>query len=148
MPINRPLNGYVIRDVGESILDDDDVNVYTPFHPADERSINNRRLQRISSFSRSKRIQLLSSIHYSFNQFNKMFGRPYGAINSWNQDYQTVGYGNYGYGIYSQDVEVHRNPFTGRVNIERDLDFVPLGGAGMFNSYRGFPYGLHQHYHQ
>ena len=38
-----------------------------------------------------------------------MFARPIGALNSWNQDYLTVGYGNYGYGIYSQDVDVDRH---------------------------------------
>ena len=76
-----------------------------------------------------------------------MFRQPYGGINSWNQDYQTVGYGNYGYGIYSQDVEVHRNPFTGRVNVERDIDFVPVGG-NPFGAYGGFPGAIHQHYHR
>ncbi|CAF1108690.1 unnamed protein product [Adineta ricciae] len=66
-------------------------------------------------------------------------------INSWNNDYQTVGYGNYGYGIYTQDVEVHRNPFTGRVNIEREVDFVPIGNH--FQPYTGFPAAIRQHYH-
>jgi len=75
-----------------------------------------------------------------------MFARPIGAINSWNQDYQTIGYGNYGYGIYSQDVEVHRNPFTGRLNIDRDVDFIPLGNS-TFGLYGGFRPPIHQHYH-
>ena len=76
-----------------------------------------------------------------------MFGQPYGAINSFNQDYQTVGYGNYGYGIYSQDVEVHRNPFTGRVNVERDIDFIPVGNS-VFRPYAGYTLPIHQHYHR
>lgn len=74
-----------------------------------------------------------------------MFARPIGVINSWNQDYQTVGNGNYGYGIYSRDVEVHRNPFTGRVNIDEDVDFFPLGSA--FTPYGGYRPVIHQHYH-
>ena len=73
-----------------------------------------------------------------------MFARPIGAINSWNQDYQTVGFGNYGYGIYSQDVEVYRNPITGRVNVERELDFVPVGNA--FRPYGSFPAAVFHHY--
>lgn len=76
-----------------------------------------------------------------------MFGASYGGVNSWNQDYQRVGYGNYGYGIYSQDVEVHRNPFTGRVNVERDIDFVPLRNSH-FGAYAGFSPAIHQHYHR
>jgi len=75
-----------------------------------------------------------------------MFGGPVGVLNSSNQDYQTIGFGNYGYGIYTQDVEVHRNPFTGRVEVERDLDFVPLGNS-IFGPYGGPPYGIHQSYH-
>ena len=76
-----------------------------------------------------------------------MFGASAGGINSWNQDYQTVGYGNYGYGMYSQDVEVHRNPYTGRVNVERDIDFVPVGN-NYFRPYAGYNSGVHQHYHR
>ncbi len=75
-----------------------------------------------------------------------MIATPLMPINSWNQDYQTVGFGNYGYGIYSQDVEVYRNPFTGRVNIERDVDFVPLGNR-YFSPYASFPAAYHQHYY-
>ncbi|CAF3857950.1 unnamed protein product, partial [Adineta steineri] len=45
---------------------------------------------------------------------------------SWNRDYQTITYGNYGYGIYTQDVELHRNPYTGRLNVEREVDFTPI----------------------
>ncbi|UJR10669.1 hypothetical protein I4U23_014864 [Adineta vaga] len=78
--------------------------------------------------------------------------RSYGKLVSYrhnadaqNQDYQTIGYGNYGYGIYTQDVEVHRNLFTGRVNIEREIDFVPLG-HNHFQPYTGFPAAIHQHY--
>jgi hypothetical protein len=74
-----------------------------------------------------------------------MFARPIGALNSWNQDYVTVGYGNYGYGIYSQDVDVHRNRFTGRINVERDVDFIPLNSG--FRPYASFPAAVHQHYH-
>ncbi|CAF4251395.1 unnamed protein product, partial [Rotaria magnacalcarata] len=46
-------------------------------------------------------------------------------INNWDRDYVTIGYGNYGYGIYSQDFDIHQNPFTGYVSVERDLDFIP-----------------------
>ncbi len=73
-----------------------------------------------------------------------MFARPIGAINSWNQDYQTVGFGNYGYGIYSQDVEVYRNPITGRMNVEREIDFVPVGNT--FRPYASFPAAVYHHY--
>jgi hypothetical protein len=76
-----------------------------------------------------------------------MYGQPYGAINNVSQDYQSVGYGNYGYGIYSQDVEVHRNPFTGRVNVERDIDFTPVGNS-VFRPYAGYSFPVHQHYHR
>jgi hypothetical protein len=75
-----------------------------------------------------------------------MYSRPIGAMNNWNQDYQVAGYGNYGYGIYSQDVELHRNPFTGRLHLDRDIDFVPLGYSS-FSPYATFPAGYHQHYH-
>lgn len=75
-----------------------------------------------------------------------MFSQPVRVINSWNQDYQTVGIGNYGYGIYSQDVEVHRNPFTGLVRVERDVDFIPIRNSG-FGSYANYPFPVHQHYH-
>jgi hypothetical protein len=67
-------------------------------------------------------------------------------IDQSNQDYQTVGFGNYGYGIYLQDVEVYRNPFTGRANIERDVDFIPLTG-NPFRSYAGFSVAIDQQYH-
>jgi hypothetical protein len=46
-----------------------------------------------------------------------------------NQDYQTVGFGNYGYGIYVQDV-----------------DFIPLPG-NPFRSYADFSVAIDQHYH-
>jgi hypothetical protein len=68
-------------------------------------------------------------------------------INNWNTDYQTIGYGNYGYGIYTQDVELIRNPFTGRLNLEREVDFVPLGSSlSHFQPYTGFPAAIRQHY--
>jgi len=71
-----------------------------------------------------------------------MFAQP---INSLDQDYQTVGFGNYGYGIYSQDVELYRNPFTGHLNVSRDIDFIPLGNSA-FRPYASFPAAYHQHY--
>ncbi|CAF0857812.1 unnamed protein product [Adineta steineri] len=86
---------------------------------------------------------------------NNMLAQPIGinnmnaintmnTANTWNNDYQTVGYGNYGYGIYTQDVELSRNPFTGRINLEHEIDFVPLGNQ--FQPYTGFPASIHQHY--
>ncbi|CAF4051411.1 unnamed protein product, partial [Rotaria magnacalcarata] len=60
-------------------------------------------------------------------------------------DYVTIGYGNYGYGIYSQDFDIHQNPFTGYVSVERDLDFIPFGN-NTFSPYRSFPMVVHQHY--
>ena len=75
----------------------------------------------------------------------KMIGTPIAPINSWNNDYQTIGYGNYGYGIYTQDVEVYRNSFTGRTNIEREVDFVLLSNR-YFQPHTGFPAAIHQHY--
>ncbi|CAF3325704.1 unnamed protein product [Rotaria socialis] len=66
-------------------------------------------------------------------------------INNWNRDYAAISYGNYGYGIYTQDFDVHRNPFTGYVYLERDLDFIPLGN-NTFSPYRSFPMAIHQHY--
>jgi hypothetical protein len=74
-----------------------------------------------------------------------MFRQPIGGINSWNQDYQTLSYGNYGYGLYSQDVELYRNPLTGRINVEREIDFVPVGNS-YFRPYAGFPAAIYQHY--
>jgi hypothetical protein len=74
-----------------------------------------------------------------------MYGQPIGGINSWNQDYQTIGYGNYGYGLYSQDVALHPNPMMGRMNVERELDFVPVGNSH-FQPYTGFPASIYQHY--
>ena len=74
-----------------------------------------------------------------------MFATPAVPINSWNNDYQVVGYGNYGYGIYTQDVDVYRNPWTGRPMIEREVDFVPLGHRH-FQPYTGVPAAIHQHY--
>jgi hypothetical protein len=65
--------------------------------------------------------------------------------NSWNRDYQTVGFGNYGYGIYTQEADVYRNLFTGRLNVEREVDFTPLT-ANHFQPYTGYAAAIHQHY--
>ncbi|CAF1105559.1 unnamed protein product [Adineta steineri] len=77
-----------------------------------------------------------------------MFTQPIAAIspmNSWNRDYQTITYGNYGYGIYTQDVELYRNPYTGRVNVEREVDFTPIGN-NYYQPITGIPASIHQHY--
>lgn len=75
-----------------------------------------------------------------------MFRQPIvGGINSWNRDYQTVGFGNYGYGIYTQDVELQRNPFTGGLNVGHDIDFIPLSNSTV-GPYASFPAAYHQHY--
>ncbi|CAF1562014.1 unnamed protein product [Adineta steineri] len=77
-----------------------------------------------------------------------MFARPIAAItpmNTWNRDYQTITYGNYGYGIYSQDVELYRNPYTGRLNVEREVDFIPIGN-NYYQPITGIPAAIHQHY--
>ncbi|CAF3901573.1 unnamed protein product, partial [Adineta steineri] len=76
-----------------------------------------------------------------------MFTQPIAAIspmNSWNRDYQTIAYGNYGYGIYTQDVELYRNPYTGRVNVEREVDFTPIGN-NYYQPITGIPASIHQH---
>ncbi|CAF1218252.1 unnamed protein product [Adineta steineri] len=77
-----------------------------------------------------------------------MFAQPIAAIspmNSWNTNYQTISYGNYDYGIYSQDVELYRNPYTGRVNVEREVDFIPIGNQ-YSQPITGIPAAIHQHY--
>lgn len=76
-----------------------------------------------------------------------MFPTPTSMVNNWNKDYYTVDIGNYGYGIYSQDVAFHRDPFTGRTSIERDIDFVPLSNSS-FGPYASYPAAVHQHYHR
>ena len=73
-----------------------------------------------------------------------MFARPIGAISSWSQDYKTVGHGIYGYGIYSQDIEIYRNPITGHVNIERELGFIPVENG--FPAYGSLPGPVHHQY--
>ncbi|CAF1653590.1 unnamed protein product, partial [Adineta steineri] len=52
---------------------------------------------------------------------------------------------NYGYGIYSQDVELYRSPYTGRVNVEREVDFIPIGNQ-YSQPITGIPATIHQHY--
>jgi hypothetical protein len=77
-----------------------------------------------------------------------MYAQPIGINpmnNGWNRDYQTVGYGNYGYGIYTQEADVYRNLFTGRLNTEREVDFVPLT-TNHFQPYTGYAAAIHQHY--
>ncbi|CAF1245139.1 unnamed protein product [Adineta steineri] len=78
-----------------------------------------------------------------------MFAQSIAAIspmnNSWNRNYQTISYGNCDYLIYSQDVELYRNPYIGRVNVEREVDFIPIGNQ-YFQSITGIPAAIHQHY--
>ena len=64
-----------------------------------------------------------------------MSDASYGGINSWKQDCQRVGYE-----IYSQNVEVHCNPFT-----RRDLDFIPLRSS-YFRRYTGCPAAVHRQF--
>ncbi|CAF0761904.1 unnamed protein product [Adineta steineri] len=59
--------------------------------------------------------------------------------------YTCITYGNYGYGIYSQDVELYRNPYTGRLNVEREVDFIPIGN-NYYQPITGIPAAIHQHY--
>lgn len=74
-----------------------------------------------------------------------MFGGPIVMGNGWNDTYRTLGYGNYGFGLYSQDVELIRNPITGRINIERELDFIPTAST-MYRPYASFPAAVYHHY--
>ncbi|CAF0882042.1 unnamed protein product [Adineta steineri] len=78
-----------------------------------------------------------------------MFAQPIAAIspmnNTWTRNYQTIDFGNYGYGIYSQDVELYRSPYTGRVNVEREVDFIPIGNQ-YSQPITGIPATIHQHY--
>ncbi|CAF0815197.1 unnamed protein product [Adineta steineri] len=71
-----------------------------------------------------------------------LFNTP---INTWNTDYRTITYGNYGYGVYSQDVELYRNPYTGRLNVEREVDFIPIGNQ-YYQPITGIPASIRQHY--
>ena len=36
----------------------------------------------------------------------------------------------YRYGLYEQDAEVSRNPFTGATIVQRENEFIPMGGYG------------------
>jgi hypothetical protein len=71
--------------------------------------------------------------------------RPVAIANDWNTNYQTIGYGNYGYGLYVQDIELMPNPFSRGLHVERDIDYIPLGNSG-FGAYAGIPAIIHQHY--
>ncbi|CAF4123359.1 unnamed protein product, partial [Adineta steineri] len=51
----------------------------------------------------------------------------------------------YGYGVYSQDVELYRNPYTGRLNVEREVDFIPIGNQ-YYQPITGIPASIPQHY--
>ena len=58
---------------------------------------------------------------------------------------QILDYGKHGYGLYSQDLGLNRNPFTGRINVEREIDFTPVGHSH-FRPYGSFPASVYQHY--
>jgi hypothetical protein len=75
-----------------------------------------------------------------------MFPQLFGTMSNVGQAYQMLALGNYGYGVYSQDVKVRRDRFTGQANVERELEFVPLGPS-MFGPSGGLPLGLHQTYY-
>jgi hypothetical protein len=49
----------------------------------------------------------------------------------------------YRYGIYEQEMQVNRNPFTGATSIVRENEFIPMGGAGAggFMGYGGYGAG-------
>ncbi|UJR37342.1 hypothetical protein I4U23_030050 [Adineta vaga] len=73
-----------------------------------------------------------------------MFASPI-VSNTWNGDYRTIGYGNYGFGIYTQDSDIYMNPLTGHVGVEREIDFTPLN-YNQFQPYTGIPSSIRQHY--
>ena len=71
--------------------------------------------------------------------------RPFPIVNDWNRNYQTIGYGNYGYGIYRQNIDLVRNPFSAGLHLERDIAFIPIAN-NPFGIYTGYPSIIHQHY--
>ena len=75
-----------------------------------------------------------------------MFFGGFGSMLNPLQNYEMLAVGNYGYGVYSQDVRRRRDRFTGLLNEERELDFVPLGPS-IFGPGGGLPLGLHQTYY-
>lgn len=44
------------------------------------------------------------------------------------------------YGIYEQEVDINRNPFTGATSVIRENEFMPMGGGGF---YGGYGYGFY-----
>ena len=74
-----------------------------------------------------------------------MLGRTTLVNNNWNGDYHTIGFGNYGYGIYTQDSAMYVNPWNGHLGVEREIDFTPLD-ALHFQPYTGVPAAIRQHY--
>ncbi len=42
------------------------------------------------------------------------------------------------FGIYEQELQVNRNPYTGATTVVRENEFIPMGGAG---GYPGYGYG-------
>ncbi|UJR17393.1 hypothetical protein I4U23_004288 [Adineta vaga] len=72
------------------------------------------------------------------------YASAYTPVHNYHNVHQTVGNGNYGYGVYAQDDVVHRNLYSGRQSYEREVDFVPVGNQ--YQPYTGYPAEIHQHY--
>ncbi|CAF1339680.1 unnamed protein product [Adineta steineri] len=66
-------------------------------------------------------------------------------MNTCNKDSQIFAYGNFGYGIYLQDVTLYRNPYTGCINVEVEVDFTPTRNH-YFQLMTTVPPLIHQHY--
>jgi hypothetical protein len=62
-------------------------------------------------------------------QFNTMSATFTSFFYNPNQGYQVVGIGNYGLGVYSQNVSFHHDRYTGIPRVDRELDFVPIGDS-------------------
>ncbi|CAF1431391.1 unnamed protein product [Adineta steineri] len=73
-----------------------------------------------------------------------MIGQP-NLLNNFNGNYQTIGFGNYGYGIYTQESAMYRNPWDGHIGVEREVDFTPLD-VYHYQPITGIPASIRQHY--
>ncbi|UJR38890.1 hypothetical protein I4U23_031558 [Adineta vaga] len=73
-----------------------------------------------------------------------MFAQPI-VHNNLNVDYHNFGLGNYGYGIYTQDSRIYRNPLNGYLGIEQEVDFIPLDTFHI-QPYTAIPASIRQHF--